>query len=53
MTISCHCIANVCGNCVAEKCAGEIVGFDAHISDPEQAKRLYEAAVSMFEEEFS
>lgn len=53
MKVSCHCIANIDGHCVAESCRGEITALDVNISSQEQAKRLYDAAASMFEGEFS
>lgn len=53
MKVSCHCIANINGHCVAESCKGEMIGFDLNISTTEQAKQFYEVAAKMFEEEFS
>lgn len=50
--VSCACIANVEGHCVAEKCEGEIIAFDVKISTPEQAKEFYQLANFLVEENF-
>lgn len=48
--VSCACVANFHGLCAAERCKGEIRAF-VRILSPEQAKRFYEIALSIFEEE--
>lgn len=42
--ISCKCVANMGGRCVAERCEGAILAFDVKISTPEQAKEFYQLA---------
>lgn len=48
--VSCACVANFQGRCAAECCKGEILAF-TRLSSAEQAKRFYEMALFVFEEE--
>lgn len=45
------CIANINGQCVADQCQGEITSMHKP-SSSESAKRLYEMAAEMLQEDF-
>lgn len=49
-----RCVANVGGQCVADKCQGEIrmLTKPNTAQNPQKVKRLYEGMIKMFQEDF-
>ena len=46
-----HCIANFDGECVVDKCQGEIVAIDLPVISHDQAARHYNMAAEFFKED--
>ena len=46
-----HCVANFDGECVADKCQGEIIAIDLPALSRDQAARHYSMAAEFFRED--
>lgn len=52
MKVTCHCIANNNGYCIAETCHGEIIMFDTKFDTTESRRKHYDLAIKAFSDYF-